>query len=252
MSVTNEYTEISTAAGYFYRLGTDHIRSFTTDPQRSIDGLNHAFLQLHVQLYIQGPNVTARPNSKPGEPVPPLINPALKARAAFVPELERTFRRQVEILDRVIVNFSATANELLGGHTSPQPGDTWESLRPIKQDLFPHVAIYRDLSASDTELLSEFYGAVREVSDLIGHWTGTMTLKNYNAWNVLMHKVEQSLRVGELAVQKLCPNRSYDETIPTAGSLLSQSKRSLTQADKARTLFIEKSMAKQKSFRPQK
>jgi len=50
MAVTNEYIEINTASGHFYRLGKDHVRSFATDPHRSTDGLNHAFLQLHVQL----------------------------------------------------------------------------------------------------------------------------------------------------------------------------------------------------------
>jgi nucleoside phosphorylase len=125
----------------------------------------------------------------------PPPNPALKARAAFIPELERVFRRQVQILDRVVVNFSVTANELLGAHQAIRPGDTWESLRPLKPHLFPDAAVYRDLSASDAELLAEFYGAVNEVADLIHHWAETVALTEYNAWNVLMHKVQHSLRM---------------------------------------------------------
>jgi hypothetical protein len=42
--------------------------------------------------------------------VPPSANLALKARAIFVPELERVFRRQVQILDRVAVNNMVTAS----------------------------------------------------------------------------------------------------------------------------------------------
>jgi hypothetical protein len=240
--VTNEYIEINTASGHFYRLGKDHVRSFATDPHRSMDGLNHAFLQLHVQLYVHGSDVTAVPNFQPGAAVPPPVNPALKARATFVPELERVFRRQVQILDRVVVNFSVTANDLVGIPQTFRPGDTWESLRPVQPQphLFPQATVYRDLSTSDAELLAEFYGAVSEVADLIEHWAGTMALTEYNAWNVLMHKVQHSLRMGDLAVQKLCPDRAYDATMPAGGTLLSRSLRVLTAANKAREIFISK------------
>jgi hypothetical protein len=154
--------------------------------------------------------------------------------------MERVFRRQVQILDRVVVNFSATANDMLGTHQAVRPGDTWESLRPVQPNLFPQAAVYRDLSASVTELLAEFYGAVSEVADLIDHWAGTVALTEYNAWNVLMYKVQHSLRMGEVAVQKLCPDRVYDATMPAEGRLLSQSQRVLTAADKARGVFMAK------------
>ncbi|HUN99015.1 MAG TPA: hypothetical protein VMU69_22640 [Bradyrhizobium sp.] len=240
MVVTNDYVEINTASGHFYRLGKDHVRSFTTDPHRSTDGLNHGFLQLHVQLYMRGADVTAVPNHQPGAALPPPVNLTLKARATFVPELERVFRRQVQILDRVLVNFSVTANDMLGNHQAIRPGDTWESLRPVQPRLFPHAAVYRDLSESDAELLAEFYGAVSEVADLIEHWAGTMALTEYNAWNVLMHKAQHSLRMGEFAVRKLCPDRAYDATMPTGGTLLLRSQRVLTAADKARAVFLAK------------
>ena len=247
MAVTDDYVEINTASGDFYRLGKDHVRSFTTDPHRSTDGVVHAFLQLHVQLYIRGPEVSAVPNHQPGAAVPPPANPALKARAIFIPELERVFRRQVQVLDRVMVNFSVTANEMLGAHQAIQPGDTWESLRPVLPRLFPEAAAYRDLAASDAELLAEFYGAVSEVADLVEHWAGTVALTEYNAWNVLMHKVHNSLRLGDLAVQKLCPDRPYDATMPAGGTLLSQSQRVLTAADKAREIFMARFEAFQRT-----
>lgn len=125
MAVTNDYIAINTASGHFYRLGKDHVRSLTTDPHRSTKELRHAFLQLHVQLYIRGIDVTAVPDHQPGAQVPPPVNLALKARATFVPEFERAFRRQVQILDRVLVNFTVTANDMLGVHQAVRPGDTW-------------------------------------------------------------------------------------------------------------------------------
>lgn len=176
MAVTDEYVEVTTDTGCFCRSGNDHIKNFATDPQRSVDGLNHGFLLLLVQIYVQGSEVKAIPTSRPGEALPPPVNHALKARATFSPELERVFRRQVQILDRVFANFVTTANEYLGRKYPVRPNDTWESLRPTLPRLFPDSAPYQDLSASDAELLAEFYGAVREVADLIDHWAGTMAL----------------------------------------------------------------------------
>lgn len=122
-----------------------------------------------------------------------------------------------------------------------------ESLRPVQPRLFPHVAAHRELSASDAELLAEFYGAVSEVDDLTQHWAATITLTEYNAWNVLMHKVQHSLKLGELVAQKLCPDRVYDATMPAGGSLLSQSQRVMTSADKTREAFMAKFSASQQT-----
>jgi hypothetical protein len=240
MTVADDYVEITTDSGCFCRLGNDHIKNFATDPQRSGDGLNHGFLLLLVQIYVQGSDVKAIPTSRPGESLPPPINHALKARATFIPELERVFRRQVQILDRVLANFITTANEYLGRQYPVRPNDTWESLKPSLPRLFPDSAPYRDLSASDAELFAEFYGAVREVADIVEHWTGTVALTEYNAWNVLMHKVEHSLRTGELAVRKFCPDRVYDATMPAGGTLLLQSQRVLGAAAQAREMYLER------------
>jgi hypothetical protein len=72
-------------------------------------------------------------------------------------------------------------------------------------------------------------------------------MTEYNAWNVLMHKVQHSLKFGEVAVQKLCPDRAYDATMPAVGNLLSQSQRVLAAAENARNVFITKFEASQAS-----
>ncbi len=239
MSVTNEYAEVSALSGHFYRLGKDHIFCFVTDHQRAGDGLKHGFLQLKVQIYIQGADVAATPNHMPGQPVPPQVNVPLRARATFIPDVERVFRRQVQILERVRANFSTTAAEMLGKQYEIRPSDTWESLKPIQSPLFPDSALFRELSAADAALLAEFYAAVGEVADLIEHWTGTVPLTEYNAWNVLMHKVQNSLRLGELVVQKFCANRPFDATSPEGGTLLSAAERSLRLADQGRAEFMQ-------------
>jgi len=40
--------------GHFVWLGKDHIRNYATNPQREWDGLKHGFLNLHVQIFLQG------------------------------------------------------------------------------------------------------------------------------------------------------------------------------------------------------
>jgi hypothetical protein len=154
MAVTDDYVEISTDAGHFYRLGKDHVRSFATDPHRSSQGVNRGFLRLNVQIYISDTAVRAVPNHQPGAAVPPPIDLTLRARATFVPELERVVRRLVQILDRIIVNFSVAANDLVGIHQAVRPGDTWMSLLPFHPRLFPNASAYRDLPTADAALLA--------------------------------------------------------------------------------------------------
>ncbi len=204
---TNDYAEVSTPSGHIYRVGKNHIYSFTTDRKREKDGLRHGFLQLKVLLHIQGAAVTAPPNHLPGQAVPPPVNAALRASAAFVPTVESVFRRQVQILERVRANFATTAAEMLEKKYEIRPTDTWESLRPVQSKLYPDFARFRNLAAGDAAKSAEFYAALGEVSDLIEHWAGTEPLTDYNAPNMQMHKVQNCLRRSELVIQKFSPER---------------------------------------------
>jgi hypothetical protein len=238
-AVNVDSVEIGADTGHSYRLGQDHIRNFTSDPERSLGGDKRGFLTLHVQLFIEGERVWAIPNHQPGAPVTPPVNRALKARAFFAPELQRIFRRQIEILDRVIPNYTQTS---LG--RAPCPGDSWRSLMPWRPDQFPTSALLQDLTAADSELLAEFYASVQEVRETLDNWNTTdQPLDNYNAWNALMHHVQHSLRAGQLAAQRFCPERTYDATVPAAGTLNSRSERSLTIADGARQAFLDRATA---------
>lgn len=133
-------------------------------------------------------------------------------------------------------NYTLTSTEKGPG---PCPGDTWTSLKPYQPDLYPTASVLQDLSATDAELLAEFYASVREIDNILANWIATtQPLTDYNAWNVLMHKVQHSLRTGELAVQRFCPDRQYDATMPAGGTLLYQSERALSIADGARAAFM--------------
>jgi hypothetical protein len=240
-AVTNDYVEIHAASGHRYRLAKDHIRNFTADVQSSTGDNKHGFLTLHVQLVVEGVNVKAVPNERPGAAVIPPIDRARRARGVFAAELERTFRRQVEILGRVVPNYTMTS---LGKGSCP--GDTWISLTPTEPTLYPTAPVFQDLSTTDAELLSEFYAATREVVDLLARWIAEGTsLGEYNAWNYLMHKVEHTLRAGAQAVQRYCPDRRFDATSPAGGTLLAQSERALSIAEHARSAFLARFAASQ-------
>jgi hypothetical protein len=72
--ITDDLVRLSTQNGLQLKLGTDHIYSFATNPQRAAEN-NTGFLTLHVQVFVQGERVFVRPNSRPGERVAP--NPAI-------------------------------------------------------------------------------------------------------------------------------------------------------------------------------
>lgn len=218
--------------GTFRVLDYDHLQKFTSDQPR--DGFERGFLTLHVQLVVQGNAVDVVPNARPGESVADL-----RARVFFAPELQRIFRRQVEILDRVIPNYSQTSHAK--GHCG---GDTWASLMPFRPDHYPTAPLLQDLDASDSELLAEFYSSVRGIGEILEHWRSLdEPLDNYNSWNVLMQRVQQSIRIGQVAVQRFCPDRPYDAILPASGTLLSRSERSLSIADTALKNFLDRCAA---------
>ena len=204
--------------------GISLIYSLAEDaPKNEIDAAREkliATLVLALRHYI---NAAATENS----------TDTLRSRSFFTPDLERIFRRQIQILGRVVPNYTSTS---MG--RGPCPGDTWTSLMPDKSDLYPQAIMLQDSLTSEVELLSEFYAAVNEVSRILGSWIEmAQPLTDYNSWNLLMHKVQESLNKGELAVQRFCPERQYDATMPAAGTLLHQCQRVLADTDTARAAF---------------
>jgi hypothetical protein len=234
-----DFLAINTESGHLYRLGKDHVHHYASDAHRSVGGDHYGFLTLHVQLFIQGTTVRVVPNSRPGAPVdPPAADKTVRARVHFIPEVERRFRRQVQILDRCLLNFGLTSHE-----KPANPSDTWASLRPSRISLYPNAAPIHDLSATDAELLAEFHGAVDEVDELLDNWTNLCTLPEYNCWNFLMHKVEHSLRMGCNVIHKVCADRQFDATMPASGTLLARAEIGLARARQTRNAFIERRQA---------
>jgi hypothetical protein len=74
--VTDDVVRLSDQNGHQLKLGTDHIYSFVTNPQRDSAEGYFGFLSLHVQVFVQGGRVFVKPNARPTERVssnPPAI-----------------------------------------------------------------------------------------------------------------------------------------------------------------------------------
>jgi len=52
-------------------LGKDHVYDYRSDPSRTKGDVKYGFLILKVQVFVQGPEIWLRPNSRPGESVAP-------------------------------------------------------------------------------------------------------------------------------------------------------------------------------------
>lgn len=234
-----DFLEIDSGDGSTYRLGKDHFHHFTTDTHRSQDGQSYGFLTLHIQMFIRGIAISVVPNARPGASVdPPPTDRTARARVHFIPEIERLFRRQLQVLDRCLLNFGLTSND-----KTANPPDTWASLRPNRPFLYPNAAPIHELSATDAELLAEFHGALYELTEIIDSWISTGAPPEYNHWNLLMHKVEQSVSKGVNLIRKFCADRHYDATMPASGTLLSRSAVGLSRAKELRAAFIERKQA---------
>ncbi len=150
------------------------------------------------------------------------------ALSYFAPELARTVARQVHVLDRAIANFivASTGNQ-------PLPGDTWASLKPAQPVQYPNAPEFQSLLPADAVLLIEFYDSMQEVTDTIHSWIDGQIPPDVNAWNVLMQMTQNNLRIGQKAVKRFCPDKQYSAISPAGGSLLDQSMRAVSSADKA-------------------
>jgi hypothetical protein len=62
-------------------LGKDAIFDFRSNPARGKGGIRYGFLVLKMQVFLQGVNLTLRPNTRPGEPA----NRARRIRPAWTP-----------------------------------------------------------------------------------------------------------------------------------------------------------------------
>jgi hypothetical protein len=65
LRIQNIYSDHVTTLGY------DHIHHYTSNPDRFHGGVRYGFLTLNVQIFIQGVNLSIRPNARPGQPVDP-------------------------------------------------------------------------------------------------------------------------------------------------------------------------------------
>jgi len=150
------------------------------------------------------------------------------ARGYFAPELARIIARQIYVLGRIAPNFISTS---VG--KSP-PGDSWPSLKPSHPILYPNTVEFQNLSAADATSLIEFYDSLQDVADTVNGWIDThQTTTDFNAWNFLMQKVQNNLRVGQSAVRRFCPDKPYSAIMPAAGTLLQEAERAISGAQSA-------------------
>ena len=150
------------------------------------------------------------------------------ARGFFAPVLARIIARQVYVLGRIAPNFISTS---VG---KPPPGDTWSSLKPSRPFFHPSAVEFQHLPAEDATSLIEFYDSLQDVADTINGWVDAQQIAtDVNAWNFLMQKVQNNLRVGQNAVRRFCPDRPYSAIMPAAGTLIQETERAISGAQAA-------------------
>ncbi len=155
------------------------------------------------------------------------------ARTFFASELARIVARQIHILGRAVANFVPAS---VGKH--PLAGDSWASLRPWQPVLYPNSAEFRNLAAEDATLLINYYDSLQEITDIVSSFVDTQPITDFNAWNVLMQKLQRNLNIGQKAIQRFCPESQYDAIAPAAGTLLYQSERAISGAQAAQAAHL--------------
>lgn len=143
------------------------------------------------------------------------------ARVYFTPELARVVAQQIWVLGRLVANFT------MASVSKPMPQvETWETFRPRRPILYPLASQFRDLSEGDATALIDFYDSVHGIAETIEAWIETRAPQEVSAWNVLMQAVHDSLRLGEIAVRRFCPDRQLSPLLPASGTLTQNIERS--------------------------
>jgi hypothetical protein len=145
----------------------------------------------------------------------------------FAPELTRIFTRQIAVLGRITPNFISASTK------QPLPGDTWASLKPWRPVLYPDSPKFRELPSADAQLLVEFYDSLQGISDVIDSYIDKWQTTDVNAWNGLMHQVQNSLNIGERAIRRFCPDGPFYPGTPAAGTFLTHAERAIAGAQAA-------------------
>jgi hypothetical protein len=136
------------------------------------------------------------------------------ARLFFVPELARIIVHLIWVIGRCVPNFVMAST----GQPMPQV-EPWANFRPQRPVLYPVAAQFKDLSEEDAIALINFYDAVQGIEETIEAWVVANTPQDVNAWNVLMQEVRATLRLGLVAVERLCPDRQLSPILPASGTL---------------------------------
>lgn len=82
--------------GHVATLGKDHIHHFTSNPDQSQSGIQHGFLTLNVQVFLQGKRLWVRPNARPGEPVKAQLAEVVEKWVDFNYPLDSGLQRKLE------------------------------------------------------------------------------------------------------------------------------------------------------------
>ena len=145
----------------------------------------------------------------------------------FAPELARIFRQQTRALDRITANFICASAK------QPLPGDSWASLKPPRPLLYPEASQFRELPASDATLLVAFYDSLQGVTDTLDSYIDRWSTTDVNAWNGIMHQVQNSLALGEKAIKVFCAEKPFNEAAPASDTMLNQYQRVAAGAQRA-------------------
>ena len=129
------------------------------------------------------------------------------------------------------------------GKAMPQV-ESWETFRPRRPVLYPLAAQFKDLSEGDATALIDFYDSVHGIGETLESWIETKTPQEVNAWNVLMQAVRDSLRLGEIAVERFCPDRQLSPLLPASGKLMQNIERSGSMVQSALDAHMARHEAK--------
>ncbi|RBM04816.1 hypothetical protein [Novacetimonas cocois] len=149
--------------------------------------------------------------------------------------MQRTIERTQYILDRAVVNFTCESS-INGLTTNDLKGD----FRPYMPSLYPSAPQVRDLPGDKAIALIRYYDSLNEISQHVDDWWEREGQLAVNIFNMLMHVVEKSLRLGLVCIREFDLETRCPPPYESWGILTSRIERSLDGAANARQRHLDR------------
>ncbi|WP_460901088.1 hypothetical protein [Paraburkholderia jirisanensis] len=157
------------------------------------------------------------------------------------------------MIDRLLfIHQRALANHSSAATDQALPSDVQADFIPFMPVLYPNAPQFHNLSGDDAVALVGLYDSLHELQSSVTDWYDRPTQLKVNIFNVMLHDVDQSLKLAQICVTRFDIDVLYPAKHETVGTTSARIERCLGQSANARENHIKRFNEQQQEEQRQK